>query len=127
MAKRQIIAGKGLPTHPQPFPIAVRINNRIYSATISGEDPETRKLPGDPKLEVAQAFSNMRKILDAGGATPGDIAKIVVYLADRKDRELVNTEWVRMFPDENDRPVRHTVTSSLPAGMMIQLEFIAEL
>jgi 2-iminobutanoate/2-iminopropanoate deaminase len=125
MGKRRTISGKGLPEHPQPFPIAVRIHNTVYSATISGEDPETRKLPGDPAREVTQAFANMRKVAEAGGATTDDIAKIVVYLGNREDRALVNKEWVKMFPDEDNRPVRHTITSDLPAGMMIQLEFIA--
>ncbi len=125
MAKRQIIAGDGIIKHPQPFPIAVRIKDTIYSATISGEDPKTMKLPGNPEAEVTQAFANMRKIVEAGGASVGDIAKVVVYLADRKDRDLVNKEWIKMFPDESDRPVRHAITSNLPAGMMIQLEFVA--
>ena len=75
--------------------------------------------------QVAQAFSNMQRIVESGGGQVGDIAKVVVHLADRKDRDLVNIEWIKMFPDENDRPVRHTATSSLPGKLIIQLEFIA--
>jgi enamine deaminase RidA (YjgF/YER057c/UK114 family) len=125
LGKRQAIIGKDIPSHPQPFPVAIRIGNMILSSTISGEHPETRALPQDTPAEVAQAFTNMRKVVERGGGTVDDIAKVVVYLLDRKDRDIVNVEWVKMFPDESDRPVRHTITSSLPAGMKIQLEFIA--
>lgn len=127
MGKRVAIVGDDLPKHPQPFPIAVRVGDTVYSATISGEDVKTRGLPADVTLEVAQAFSNMRKVVEASGATIHDIAKIVVYLKNRDDRPIVNGEWIKMFPDENDRPVRHTITSDLPAGMRIQLEFIAKI
>lgn len=125
MAKRMAITGPDIPEHPQPFPPAVRIGNMIFSAGIGVKDALTGKTPEEPRAQVAQAFTNMRRIVERGGATVSDIAKVVVYLNDRKDREMVNEEWVRMFPDESDRPVRHTITTELPRNATIQLEFIA--
>lgn len=125
MAKRRAIKGPDIPEHPQPFPPAVRIGNMIFSAGVGSKDARSGKVPADPKAQVAQAFANMKRIVETGGGTVGDIAKVVVYLNDRKDRDMVNDEWVRMFPDEDDRPVRHTVTSELPRNAVIQLEFIA--
>lgn len=125
MAKRQVISGPGIPSHPQPFPTAVRIGNMIFSSAIGGQDTEADSLPEEPQVQIAQAFVNMRTLVERGGGSVGDIAKVVVYLNDRKDRELVNVEWQKMFPDEADRPVRHTITSELPGKRFIQLEFIA--
>jgi len=125
MAKRQIIAGDDIPSHPQPFPTAVRVGNMIFSSAVGGHDPATRKAPDGKEAQIAQAFANVRKIVETGGGTVGDIGKVVVYLEDKKDRELVNAEWIKMFPDENDRPVRHTVSAELPGKLIIQLEFIA--
>lgn len=125
MAKRQIIAGEGIPSHPQPFPTAVRVGNMIFSSAVGGQDPATRKASDSKEEQIAQAFANMRRILEAGGGSPGDVGKVVVYLKDKGDRDLVNGEWVKMFPDENDRPVRHTIESDLPGKLFIQLEFIA--
>jgi enamine deaminase RidA (YjgF/YER057c/UK114 family) len=127
MAKRQPIAGKGIPEHPQPFPAALRIGNMIFSAGIGTKDAERNVDPESPAEQVAQAFENMRRIVEAGGGQIGDIAKVVVYLKDRKDRDLVNSEWIKMFPDENDRPVRHSIPTDLPRNRVIQLEFIAVL
>ncbi len=125
MAKRQIIAGDNIPSHPQPFPTAVRVGNMIFSSAVGGHDPKTRKAPEGKEAQIAQAFANVRAIVEQGGGTVGDIAKVVVYLKDKGDRELVNPEWVKMFPDEQDRPVRHTVSADLPGSLVIQLEFIA--
>jgi 2-iminobutanoate/2-iminopropanoate deaminase len=125
MAKRQIIAGDDIPSHPQPFPTAVRVGNMIFSSAVGGHDPATREAPDGKEAQIAQAFANVRKIVETGGGTVGDISKMVVYLKDKKDRELVNAEWIKMFPDENDRPVRHTVAAELPGKLVIQLEFIA--
>lgn len=97
----------------------------IFSSAVGGHDPETREAPDGKGVQIAQAFANMRTIVERGGGTVGDIAKVVVYLKDRGDRELVNVEWVKMFPDAEDRPVRHTIASELPGKLCIQLEFIA--
>ena len=125
MPKRQRISGKLIPEHPQPFPAALRIGNMIFSAALGGQNAETGKTPDDPREQIAQAFTNMRSMVEAGGGGVGDIAKVVVYLNDRKDRDMVNAEWIRMFPDEDDRPVRHTITTELPGKRVIQMEFIA--
>jgi enamine deaminase RidA (YjgF/YER057c/UK114 family) len=125
MANRQSIKGSGIPEHPQPFPPAVRVGNMIFSSAIGGQNAETGETPEDPQAQIAQAFENVRNVVEAGGGTTGDIAKVVVYLNDRKDRDMVNVEWVKMFPNEDDCPVRHAITSDLPGKRVIQLEFIA--
>ncbi len=125
MAKRQIIAGADIPTHAQPFPTAVRLGNMIFSSAVGGHDPKTQEVPEGKEAQIAQAFANMRTIVEAGGGTTGDIGKVVVYLRDRKDRDIVNVEWIKMFPEEGDRPVRHTVGADLSGKRVIQLEFIA--
>ena len=52
----------------------------------------------------------MRRIVEAGGGSTGDIAKVVVYLKDRKDRDMVNVERVKMFP-----PARTIVPCATPS------------
>ena len=53
------------------------------------------------------------------------MAKLTVFLSDDANRAHVNTEWLKMFPDADDRPARHTVRTDLRRGMLVQLEFIA--
>jgi 2-iminobutanoate/2-iminopropanoate deaminase len=125
MAKRQRISGAGIPEHPQPFSAALRIGNMIFTSAFGGQVAATGKSPDDPREQIAQAFANMKAIVEKGGGKIGDIAKVTVYLKDRKDRDLVNDEWVKMFPDENDRPCRHTVAGDMQGNRIIQMEFVA--
>ena len=126
MAKRQRIKGKGITEHPQPFPAAVRIGNMVFTAGISGDDPETHKVPDDIDGQCKNAFRNMKAIIETAGGTVGDIAKVTVWLKDRGDRDAVNKVWIEMFPNEDDRPVRHTLANpDLAANRKIQMEFIA--
>lgn len=127
MATRQRISGPDIPEHANPFPACVKIGNMIFSAAISGQDPETHEIPEDEESQIENAFQIMRNILRAAGGSTDNVAKVVVYVADRSIRPKVNPHWLAMFPDENDRPVRHMVPSDMPPGKHIQLEFIAVL
>lgn len=126
MAKRIRLQGPGIPEHHgQPFPAAIRIGNMVFSAAVGGEDPETDKLPEALDDQVRHAFGNVRRMMEKAGGSPADIAKVAVTLKDRNDRPTLNKYWEQMFPDENDRPVRHTSAGPMAGGRLIQLEFIA--
>lgn len=127
MTRRQAISGGGLPRHPQPFPTAVKVGNVVFSSAIGGQDPTTGKAPDAPEEQIENAFRHLQTIMRLAGGSPGDIGKVTVHLRDKAHRDLVNPVWIKVFPDENDRPVRHTVTADLPSNLIIQLEFIAVL
>ncbi len=127
MAVRQRIKGPGIPEHSQPFPAAVKIGNLVFSSAIGGDDPESHALPADKDTQIRNAFRNVRAVIAAAGGSPANIGKVTIYVADREDRKLINPHWIEMFPDEDDRPVRHTSAATLPPGRCIQIEFIAVL
>lgn len=127
MARRERIAGDDIPEHTNPFPAALKIGNLVFSAAVGGEDPQTHDLPPDEDSQIKNAFQTVRNILKRAGGSPDNIAKMTVYVADRSIRPMVNPYWVEMFPEEDDRPVRHLVPSNMPNGRHIQLEFIAVL
>ena len=127
MALRQRIAGPDIPEHVNPFPAAVKIGNMVFSAATGGDDPETHELPEDEESQIANAFGTVRNIMRRAGGSPANIAKVTVYVRDRTIRPKVNPHWLEMFPDEDDRPVRHMVPVDMPPGLHIQLEFIAVL
>jgi len=128
--RRQSITVPGLVHGDQPIPTAVTITGAIggllVTGGISGLDPETGEIPKEVADEVAQAFANLRAVLDAAECSPEDVAKITVFTTDRSIREHVNREWVAMFPDPESRPARHTLTQQL-AGMRLQLDCLAVL
>jgi 2-iminobutanoate/2-iminopropanoate deaminase len=126
-SRRQPIQIPGLHHGGAPFPLAVRVGNLLASSAVHGMDPATGKVPDSLEAQTAGVFANIRRILDAAGAGTGDIAKVTVFLAEGQPREPLNAEWVAMFPDAGDRPVRHTVPSTLQPPLLIQCEFTAVL
>jgi enamine deaminase RidA (YjgF/YER057c/UK114 family) len=125
MADRLSIEVEELPMHSQPFPVATRKGNTIFSSAISGFSAESKSVPDDAAEQIRNAFANVKTIVEAAGGTVEDICKVQCFLADREMRPLVNEEWVKLFPDETSRPVRHTVGGPLPNNYVIQLEFVA--
>ena len=100
----------------------------VYSAAVGGDDPDSHELPDDIESQVQNCFQTIRNIMKRAGGTPGDIAKMSIFVRDREDRAYINPEWIDLFPDEDDRPVRaHTSVHDIPPGRLIQIEFVAVL
>lgn len=113
-------------THgPTPIPGGARVGNLICSSAIAGKDPATDKLPEEAVDQVRFAFANMETLLEHGGASASDVVKITVFLKDNSLRDAINDEWLRLFPDPDDRPARHIVPADLQRGMLLQLEVMA--
>ncbi len=125
MTDRRSIKAPDIPEHKNPIPAASRVGNMLFSSAVGGEDPETHGLPDDKEAQIANVFKTIRAIMREAGGSPENIGKVSVYVADQDDRKLINPHWLDMFPDENSRPVRHTIEKKLPAGRYIQIEFIA--
>jgi 2-iminobutanoate/2-iminopropanoate deaminase len=123
-AMRRNIEVPGLGHGSQPIPLATVVGGLLVTGGISGRDPATGKFPEDPEAEVAQAFANLHSIVDAAGATLEDVAKVTVFVKDRDIRPHVNTAWLKLFPDPDSRPARHTLAADL-TGMRLQLECLA--
>lgn len=105
--------------------MGVRIGNLVASSGIAGRDPATGELPPDPVRQAELMFQNVRTLLDAAGAGPGDVARMTVYVKENAYRDHVNREWLKMFPDADDRPARHTLVYDLRGGMLVQCELLA--
>lgn len=125
-SKREVVDIPGL-AHGAPIPNGAKIGNMVFSSAISGRDAETGKLPEEPDRQAEALFRNIRTFMKNAGGTPDNIAHMTVFLKEEKHRDPINKEWVKMFPDEKDRPARHAVTGELRGGMLFQVELIAVL
>lgn len=127
MATRRVIEVPGKPKHRSPIPHAVVVGNVLFTSVIGGLDPQASGPEQGPEEQVAHAFSSLWRIIEAAGAGADRIGKITVYLKDFRHREFVNREWLRLFPDENDRPARHVMQADLQGNTLIQMDVIAVL
>ena len=125
MARREVIELEGF-AHGNPIPVAVKIGGMVYTGGVAGTN-EAGVTSTDPDQQIGQVFKNLKRIVEAAGGTVADIAKIDVKLRDMSHRPIVNKHWLAMFPDEHDRPARHTSQADLPGTLAIQVEMVAVL
>ncbi|MFB9980755.1 RidA family protein [Mesorhizobium kowhaii] len=121
---RKSISVKGL-SHRHPVPNACRIGNMVFSGAVHGVSPTTHELSVEMADQSANVFANMRAIIEATGGRVEDIIKVEIYLRDSGDRNAVNEEWLRMFPDPESRPARHVRPLPPDSPSLVQCEFIA--
>ena len=124
MGRRQSFQIPGV-HHAAPIPYGARVGNTVYSSAIQGIDAATGELSEDVVEQAKHCFNNLRTFLGVAGATADDIVRMTCFLKDLNGREVLNNEWVAMFPDEHDRPARHTSSYDPPRGMKIQIEIVA--
>ena len=123
MAERKSIHIDGF-KHANPIPAATRLGPLLVSSVIVGRDPKTATMPDGIEEQCVNIFAHVRAMLEAAGATPADVVKMDFWVPDpASGRAIVNREWVKMFPDFNSCPSRHTHTAG--GGQTIQATFMA--
>lgn len=95
------------------LPEAVRLNGWVFTSAITGADPVTGKVDSDPEVQIRQAFINLERFLEGADLRQDDVAMVTMYMRDLQDRRWVNAEWVKLFPDAENRPARHAVNADL--------------
>jgi 2-iminobutanoate/2-iminopropanoate deaminase len=127
VAKRKSINGSRA-RHENPIPNASRVGNVVMSSVIGGTKPGTRELPTSLEEQVANVFAHIRHDVEAAGGSVDDIIKINFWVKDPgSQRAALNTEWVKMFPDPESRPARHTLTLPVDSRTLVQADFTAVL
>ena len=127
MATRKSINGSRA-RHENPIPNASRVGNVVMSSVIGGTKPGTRELPASLEEQVANVFAHIRHDVEAAGGSVDDIIKINFWLKDpTSQRAALNAEWVKMFPDPESRPARHTLALPADSRSLVQADFTAML
>ncbi|HJU14996.1 MAG TPA: RidA family protein [Stellaceae bacterium] len=127
MTERRSVNFPGF-SHQNPIPNASRVGNVVMSSVIGGSNPGTRELPPTLEAQVANVFGYIRAAVEAAGGRTEHIVKIDFFVRDpATQREALNAEWVKMFPDPNSRPARHTQPLPPDSRALVQASFVAVL
>lgn len=79
---------------------------------------------GDVRRQTVQTLKNVVAVLKEGGATPDDVLKCNVYLADIRHFQIMNEEFAKVF--KKTPPARTTVEARLAEPeMLVEIEAIA--
>jgi len=105
-----------------PYVSAVVTDSRLVF--VSGQTPSRQGeiVAGTITEQTELVMSNISAILDASGATLGDVVRCGVFLADLADLPEFNEAYVRAFGSR--LPARTAVGANLP-GYAVEIDCIA--
>ena len=121
MAALQPIAPAGAAPAKGPYSPAIRAGNLLF---VSGQIASSAD--ADLATQTRQCLANLRAVLDAGGATLWQVAKVTVYLADPDGWPVFNPIYAEFFGTH--KPARAIVpVAAFPGGFKVEVDAIAVL
>src|SRR5438093_13633139 len=91
MAHVRTLRVQGLMEPISHFSDAVVAGHTLYVSGLVATDEAGGVVGvGDVAEPTRQIFRNLKRILDAAGATPADVAKVTLFMRDAPQRPLVN-------------------------------------
>ncbi len=109
-----------------PYSQAVACNGLLFTSGQIPADAETGEIVGtEIHAQTKQVMKNISAILEAAGATFGDVIKTTCFLADMNDFATFNEVYAEYFVN---KPARSCVAvKTLPKNVLCEVEVIAEL
>ena len=129
MSSTKVIKTSNAPDPVGPYNQAIKAGNFIYCSGQIAIDPISNKITclGNIEKETTQVLKNLLAVLNAGGAKVEDVIKTTIYLTDLKNFQTVNAIYSDFFKVEIP-PARACVeVSSLPKGVLIEIDCVAYL
>ena len=104
----------------------VRVGRILYTAGLGPQDPVTRQVVGEEiAAQTEQVMRNLQAVLQAGGASLGDVIKTTVHLRHlQRDFAGFNRVYQGFF--QPPYPARTTVGSDL-LGILVEIDAMAVL
>lgn len=118
---RQAISTGG----PQIAPLSPAVVAEGKFAFVSGQVPfrDGEFVDGTIEEQTALTLENLRSVLAASGATPADVVRVNVYLADISDFQAMNRVYTEFFPDP--KPARTTVGVTMAGPFRVEIDCVA--
>jgi 2-iminobutanoate/2-iminopropanoate deaminase len=122
---KNVISTSKAPAALGPYSQAIRWGDLIF---VSGQipiDPATSQVVGDDvAAQTERVLKNLAAILEAAGASLGQVLKTTVYLRDLNDFGKMNEVYARFFSEQP--PARATVqVARLPRDVSVEIEAVA--
>jgi 2-iminobutanoate/2-iminopropanoate deaminase len=112
-----------LPRPAGPYSPAVRAGDFVYVSGQVPRDPATGTLAGEDVATQARAvLANVRRVLDAAGATTEDVVSVIVYLVNVDDWGAFNEVYKEFFREPY--PSRTAVGCEL-RGILVEVSCVA--
>ena len=125
----EAVTTAGAPAPGGPYNQAVKAGGLLFSSGQIALDPVSGAMVGggDVEAETRQVLQNLQAVLAEAGATPQQVVRTTVFLADLGDFALVNAIYAETF-GAGVSPARACVeVAALPKGARVEIDCIAVL
>ena len=122
----QVIATDEAPKAIGPYSQAIVSGDLVFTSGQIPLDPKTQEMvKGDVRTQAERVMENLRSVLEAAGASFGQVVKTTIFLVDlNADFAVVNEVYGKRFA--GSPPARSTVqVAALPKGARVEIEMIA--
>lgn len=121
---RRAVATDAAPAALGPYSQAIVAGGFVFCSGTVGMDPHTGEIPDGIEAQTELALRNLSAILDAAGASMGDLVKTTIFYSDVSDFPKLNEVYARHMPDPP--PARSAPANvTLPRGLLVSIEAIA--
>lgn len=118
------IATAGAPAAIGPYSQGIVNGDLVFSSGQLPIDPATKAMPDDVSAQARQSLTNVKAVLEAGGAGMDTVIKVTIFLADIADFGKVNDVYNTFFKEPY--PARSCfAVAALPLGARVEIEAIA--
>ena len=127
MTSKTVIKTTQAPDPVGPSNQGIKVGNFIYCSGQIAINPQTNMIDylGNIEKETYQVLENLKAVLESGGATLNNVIKTTIFLTDLNNFQKVNKIYSEFFTGEM-APARACVeVSSLPKGVLIEIDCIA--
>ena len=108
------------------YTLGWRVGNTIYVAGQLPYDKDGNLIGvGDVRAQTRRVFENIRKIVEAGGATMNDIVKITVFVTDVRAREPYAEVRSEFFGPNPPASTLVQISNLAVPGALIEIEAVA--
>lgn len=114
------------PYEPYLLSQAIKVGNLLFVSGQAGYDDEGKVVEGGFLAQGEQAFSNLRRALEAGDASLKDVVKVTIFVTDMQAQfkdvvELRRRFWSAPYPADTIAEVKGLYDPKV----MIEIEAIA--
>lgn len=110
---------------PGTYSHAVRAGNTIYVAGQVAWDEQRRVVPGGFEAQAVQALENLKRVLEAAGASFKDVVKVNTYIKNLEDLSKYREIRERYFSPPFPASTLVQILSLATPELLIEIEAVA--
>ena len=119
----KVISTDKAPPAIGPYSQAIEVNGMVFTSGVIPVDPQTGVIPATIEEQANQAFSNLKNLIEASGATIDKVIKTTVFIKEMNDFGKINEIYATYFKEPF--PARSCVeVARLPKDVMLEVEAV---